>query len=141
MIVKSCPMILTSYLRIRCPLAPALRSRLTGSGRPSMRVTSEAAESAAEDQTLRDVARRLPGRILGIDAGGSGTRVVMLEAGELTSLPAGPPMNALLTDGFTARLEEIIRAAGATAAGIGVPGLRQHNDATRLAEALTRQSG
>src|SRR5260370_26394717 len=93
------------------------------------------------DRTLRDVARRLPGRILGIDAGGSGTRVVMLEAGELTHLPAGPPMNALLTDGFAGHLRDIITAAGATAAGIGVPGLRQHNDATRLAEALTRQSG
>ncbi len=97
--------------------------------------------SPRPDQTLRDVARRLPGRILGIDAGGSGTRVVMLEAGELTHLPAGPPMNALLTDGFAGHLRDIITAAGATAAGIGLPGLRQHNDATRLAETLTRQSG
>ncbi len=97
--------------------------------------------SPRPDQTLRDVARRLPGRILGIDAGGSGTRVVMLEAGELTNLPAGPPMNALLTDGFAGHLRDIITTAGATAAGIGVPGLRQHNDATRLAETLTRQSG
>src|SRR5260370_22351918 len=97
--------------------------------------------SPRPDQTLRDVARRLPGRILGIDAGGSGTHVVMLEAGELTDLPAGPPMNALLTDGFAGHLRDIITAAGATAAGIGLPGLRQHNDATPLAETLTRHSG
>ena len=97
--------------------------------------------SPRPDRTLRDVARRLPGRIVGIDAGGSGTRVVLLEAGELTRLPAGPPMNALLTDGFAGHLRDIITAAGATAAGIGLPGLRQQDDATRLAETLTRQSG
>jgi len=44
----------------------------------------------------------MPGRILGIDAGGSGTRVVMLEGGEVTARPDGPPMSALLTTGFAA---------------------------------------
>ena len=37
----------------------------------------------------------MPGRLLGIDAGGSGTRAVVLEAGEVTPQPDGPPMNAL----------------------------------------------
>ena len=48
-----------------------------------MRVTAEgsgaASGSTAGDRTLHAVASRLPGRILGIDAGGSGTRVVILE--------------------------------------------------------------
>ena len=74
--------------------------------------------------TLRDVARRLPGRILGIDAGGSGTRVVLLENGTVTVRPPGPPMNALLTEGYAGHLRRIIEAAGATAAGIGMPGIQ-----------------
>ena len=66
----------------------------------------------------------LPGRILGIDAGGSGTRVILLQNGTVTARPDGPPMNALLTDGFAGHLRQIIEAADATAAGIGMPGVR-----------------
>jgi len=83
----------------------------------------------------------LPGRILGIDAGGSGTRVVLLQNGTVTARPAGPPMNALLTDGFAAHLRHIVEAADATAAGIGLPGIRQPSRARELSEALTRQTG
>ena len=101
-----------------------------------MRVTAEGSGAA-----LHAVASRLPGRILGIDAGGSGTRVVILEHGTVTARPDGPPMNALLTDGFAGHLREIIGAAGATAAGVGVPGLRQPGQARRLGETLTRQTG
>src|SRR6185437_13443290 len=68
---------------------------------------------------------RLPGRILGIDAGGSGTRVILLQSGTVTPRPDGPPMNALLTDGYAAQLRQIIEAADATAAGVGMAGLRQ----------------
>jgi glucosamine kinase len=80
-------------------------------------------------------------RILGIDAGGSGTRVVILENGTVTARPDGPPMNALLTDGFAGHLREIIGAADATAAGIGLPGMRRPDEARRLGETLTRQTG
>ena len=83
----------------------------------------------------------LPGRILGIDAGGSGTRVILLENGTVTRRSDGPPMNALLTDGFAGHLRQIIEAADATAAGIGMPGLRQQDRARDLSEALTRQTG
>jgi len=59
-----------------------------------------------------------PGRLLGVDAGGSATRVVLLEGGRVTARPDGPPMNALLTAGFTDQLQDIIGAArhGAPAA-------------------------
>ena len=50
-------------------------------------------------------------------------------------------MNALLTDGFVGLLEEIVRAAGATAAGIGVPGLGEPDRACELSEMLTRRTG
>jgi len=110
-----------------------------------MRVTAQdsaaAAGSGSGGTGLHAVASRVPGRILGIDAGGSGTRVVILENGTVTARPDGPPMNALLTNGFAGHLRDIIRAAGATAAGIGLPGVRQHDEARRLGETLTRQAG
>ena len=106
-----------------------------------MRVTEEGAGFPAGDRTLHAVASRVPGRILGVDAGGSGTRVVILENGTVTARPDGPPMNALLTDGFAGHLRDIIGAAGATAAGIGLPGVRQYDEARRLGATLTRQTG
>jgi N-acetylglucosamine kinase-like BadF-type ATPase len=83
----------------------------------------------------------LPGRILGIDVGGSGTRVILLQNGTVTPRPDGPPMNALLTDCYAAQLRQIIEAADATAAGVGMAGLRQPGQARDLGEALTRQTG
>jgi N-acetylglucosamine kinase-like BadF-type ATPase len=83
----------------------------------------------------------LPGRILGIDVGGSGTRVILLENGTVTARPDGPPMNALLTDGFAGHLRQIIEAADATAVGVGMAGMRQSRQARDLGEALTRQTG
>jgi glucosamine kinase len=89
---------------------------------------------------VRDALHR-PGRILGIDAGGSGTRVVVLENGTVTPQPDEPPMNVLLTDGFAGRLLQIIKAADVTAAGVGLAGLRQEAQAGELTETLTRQAG
>jgi glucosamine kinase len=83
----------------------------------------------------------LPGRLLGIDAGGSGTRVVLLDGGRVIALPDGPPMNALLTSGLTEHLRHIIAAANPTAAGIGLPGVRVADQARRLGQALARQAG
>jgi len=88
-----------------------------------------------------DAALHLPGRILGIDVGGSGTRVILLEHGTVTPQPDGPPMNVNLTDGFAGHLLRIIKAADATAAGIGLPGLRQAAKARELSQALSEQAG
>jgi glucosamine kinase len=63
-------------------------------------------------------------RLLGIDAGGSGTRVALLDSGQLTELATAPPMNALLTGGIVEQLETIIGDAAPDAVGIGMPGLR-----------------
>jgi N-acetylglucosamine kinase-like BadF-type ATPase len=41
--------------------------------------------------------------LLGIDAGGSGTRVVLVDGEQVTELHAGPPMNALLTSDIGGR--------------------------------------
>jgi len=84
---------------------------------------------------------RLPGRILGIDVGGSGTRVVLLENGTVTPQPDGPPMNVNLTEGFAGHLLQIIKAVDATAAGVGLPGLRQEALARELSQTLSEQAG
>jgi glucosamine kinase len=80
-------------------------------------------------------------RLLGIDAGGSGSRVVLVVAGEVTELPDGPPMNALLTNGFAKELEKIIREVGATAVGIGMPGMRSPRHAKDVSRTLTQRCG
>jgi glucosamine kinase len=97
--------------------------------------------TADADDRLLAVAGALPGRLLGIDAGGSGTRVILLERGHVTVLPDGPPMNALLTPGLTEYLGPIIRAGGATAAGIGLPGVRLAGQARQIGQALARRAG
>jgi len=108
---------------------------------PSSAVPDSAAPNSAVPGSLYEVARRLPGRILGIDAGGSRTRVVLLKNGAVTVRPDGPPMNALLTDDLAGHLRRIIEAAGATAAGVGMPGLRLPGQARDLGDQLTRQTG
>jgi glucosamine kinase len=76
-----------------------------------------------------------------VDAGGSGTRSVVLEGGQMIPQPDGPPMNALLTTGLPRQLRRIIAAAGPTAAGVGLPGVRAAGQADQLGQALTRQAG
>ena len=80
-------------------------------------------------------------RILGIDAGGSGSRVVLIADCEVTELPAGPPMNALLTNGFAQQLEKIIRESGATAVGIGMPGMRSARHSREVGRTLSKRCG
>jgi N-acetylglucosamine kinase-like BadF-type ATPase len=83
----------------------------------------------------------LPGRLLGIDAGGSATRAVLVSEGKIVRRLVAPPMNALLTTDFAERLLGLIKAEGATAAGIGLPGLRSPADAARLSGELAELAG
>ncbi len=83
----------------------------------------------------------LPGRLLGIDAGGSATRVVLVADGRVARRFTAPPMNALLTVDLTEQLATLIGGADATAAGIGMPGLRSPDDAAALGAELTRRAG
>jgi N-acetylglucosamine kinase-like BadF-type ATPase len=80
--------------------------------------------------------------LLGIDAGGSGTRVVLVDGEQVTELRAGPPMNALLTSDIGGRLAAIIRGVPDVAAiGIGMPGLRSPDEAAALGAALSASAG
>jgi N-acetylglucosamine kinase-like BadF-type ATPase len=83
----------------------------------------------------------LPGRLLGIDAGGSSTRVVLLAEGKLNRRPTAAAMNALITPDFTGKLLSLIRPSGATAAAMGVPGLRSPADAAELGRKLSDLAG
>lgn len=83
----------------------------------------------------------LPGRLLGIDAGGSATRVVLLTGGRLTLAATAPPVNALITPDLADRLLGLVKSADATAAGIGLPGIRTADRAARLAAELTSRAG
>ena len=125
----------------KLPSASDLTARTGVSMISVRRALTELENEGVRISTLRDVVRRLPGRILGIDAGGSGTRVVLLENGTATVRAPGPPMNALLTDCYAGHLRRIIEAADATAAGIGMPGIRLPGQARDLSVELTRQTG
>ncbi|MGH3168147.1 MAG: N-acetylglucosamine kinase [Trebonia sp.] len=83
----------------------------------------------------------IPTRLLGIDAGGSATRVVLISGEKITRLPPAPPMNALLTPDLVDRVLDLIRPSNATAAGIGLPGLRAPERAAQLARTLTERAG
>jgi N-acetylglucosamine kinase-like BadF-type ATPase len=83
----------------------------------------------------------MPGRLLGIDAGGSATRAVIVAGGQVTKRFTAPPMNALLSGDLTDRLAELIAATDATSAGVGLPGLRSTAGAARLGAELTRRAG
>ncbi len=95
----------------------------------------------ADPPPLRATLSALPGRLLGVDAGGSATRVVVLEGGQVTPQPDGLPMNALLTAGLVDQLRAIIAAADPTAVGIGLPGVHAAGQAGQLSQALARQAG
>jgi len=84
---------------------------------------------------------QLPGRLAGIDAGGSATRVIVLAQGQLRALPAAPGMNALLTPDVSDRLLELITAASCDAAGVGLPGVRTAGTGPELSRTLTERAG
>jgi N-acetylglucosamine kinase-like BadF-type ATPase len=83
----------------------------------------------------------VPGRLLGIDVGGSATRAVLVADGQVAGQFTAPPMNALLTGDMTDRLAALIGGVDATAAGVGVPGLRSRDAAAALGAELTRRAG
>lgn len=87
------------------------------------------------------IAGRTAGRLVGIDAGGSATRVVVLAEGEFAALPSAPPMNAILTPRIAERLLDLIGTAAPDAAGIGLPGIRTAGTAGELSETLTKRAG
>ena len=87
-------------------------------------------------------ALRSRGAILGVDAGGSGTRAALVVDGVVTDTLTSGPFNYLLQDGGVEQMAALIRESAAVAAGIGVPGIaRQPGAAQSFARAVSEASG
>ncbi len=82
-----------------------------------------------------------PARLLGVDAGGSGTRAVVAEDGRVVEQMTTEPMNALLTVDLADRLATLATRAGVGAVGIGMPGVRSEVAAGILADDVARRCG
>lgn len=82
--------------------------------------------------------------VLGIDAGGTGTRAVLMAGGRAVQRYDGGPFNYLLYDDGVAQMAELIRGArpAVAAAGIGVPGIgREPGSVAAFSAAIGAASG
>ncbi|MEP7021196.1 MAG: BadF/BadG/BcrA/BcrD ATPase family protein [Pseudonocardiales bacterium] len=77
------------------------------------------------------------GAVLGIDAGGTGTRAVLVDGGAIVQRFTGAPMNVLLHADAVDRLVELVEQSGASLVGIGLPGLRGAHATAALSERLS----
>jgi len=82
--------------------------------------------------------------VLGIDAGGTGTRAVLMAGGKAVQRYDSGPFNYLLDEGGVAQMAELIRAArpAVAAAGAGVPGIgREPGSTAGFGAAVSAASG
>jgi glucosamine kinase len=100
-------------------------------------------DSAPRTDVAGRVAARLAGigPVLGIDAGGTGTRAALVVDGRVTQRLSGGPLNFLLNDDGVPRMAELIRAAQPAAAGIGVPGIARLPGAAAAFAAAVSEAG
>lgn len=76
------------------------------------------------------------GRILGVDAGGSRTKVALVEGGKVAEVWEVEPLNALLQPAVRGRLASLIEQVRPDAAGVGLPGISNDERAGSLAAQL-----
>ena len=79
--------------------------------------------------------------VLGVDAGGSATRAVLMADGQVLSRLDEPPLNVLLQADAFDRLTALITASGAVAAGLGLAGLRGPEHAADMGARLAAATG
>jgi glucosamine kinase len=79
-------------------------------------------------------------RILGLDAGGTGSRAVVVEDGVVVSRHEFGPMNVLLHRDSVRRLAELLRETEVDVAGLGLAGVQAAEDARKVAVALRERS-
>ena len=79
--------------------------------------------------------------MLGVDAGGSATRAVLVEDAQILSRFEEPPLNVLLHPDAFERLAALITASGAAAAGLGLAGLRGRDHAAEMGRRLGDATG
>jgi len=80
-------------------------------------------------------------RVLGVDAGGSATRAVVVEGDDVIARFDEPPLNVLLHAHAFERLVEMIARANVAAAGLGLAGLRGPEHATEVEHGLAAATG
>ncbi len=86
-------------------------------------------------------ALQVPLQVLGVDAGGSATRAVLVADGEILTRFEEPPLNVLLQTDAHERLAALITASGAAAAGLGLAGLRGRAEAAQMERRLRDATG
>jgi len=79
--------------------------------------------------------------LVGVDAGGSGSRAVVVRGGDVVERVDLGPLNLILHADAVDRLAGLLARTGAEAAGLGLAGLRSAADAEQVAEALTARTG
>jgi N-acetylglucosamine kinase-like BadF-type ATPase len=79
--------------------------------------------------------------ILGVDAGGSATRAVLVRDGDVVARFDSGPLNLLLDGDAFDRLVALIEESGAAAAGLGLAGLRGRGEAELLEHRLGAATG
>lgn len=79
--------------------------------------------------------------MLGVDAGGSATRAVLIADGQVLSRLDDPPLNVLLQADAFERLVTLITASGAAVAGLGLAGLRGPEHAADMGAKLAAATG
>jgi glucosamine kinase len=80
------------------------------------------------------------GAVLGVDAGGTGTRAALVVDGVVTERFSGGPFNFLLHDDGVPRMAALARAARPAAVGIGVPGIAREPGAAAAFAAAVREA-
>jgi N-acetylglucosamine kinase-like BadF-type ATPase len=79
--------------------------------------------------------------VVGVDAGGTGSRAVVVRAGEVVERRDLGPLNVLLHADAVDRLAALLTGVRASAAGLGLAGIRSADDADRVASQLTARTG
>jgi glucosamine kinase len=83
----------------------------------------------------------IPGVAVGVDAGGSGSRAVVVRDGVVVERRDLGPINVLLHADAVDRLAAAVTGAGAVAAGFGLAGLRSAAHGRELTAELARRTG
>jgi N-acetylglucosamine kinase-like BadF-type ATPase len=80
-------------------------------------------------------------RLLGVDAGGSATRAVLVSGGETIARFEDEPLNLMLHGDAFDRLVMLVKKSGATAAAFGLAGLRGEAEGRQLKARLAEATG
>jgi N-acetylglucosamine kinase-like BadF-type ATPase len=79
--------------------------------------------------------------VLGVEASGTGSRVVLMRGDEVVSTKHEGPLNVLLNADAFDRLASLIKESGCEAAGLGIAGIRGDGEVAQLEAQLRARTG